>query len=741
MTVVSTRHLIPRVAAAGLAGLVVACGGGGETPPDGRPHGDAGPGANALFDPPTPGGGADWGAIPYPSDLFLDVSGHLTLNTLPTGPEPNQTQVQSLREALHSLGGAGVRSNVYFPVAGTVDPATAEAGASLIDLDASQAGSLVAVDADVLWRQDLSTLVLAPKVGVVFRGNHRYAAYLTSAIHGSDGTAMTASAAFAAAIDGDDDSDPATAAAAENLAPLLAVLPADVKAQLVSATVFRTDDVTAVAQKMRDVVDANTPTITSIDSIYGPGETGATGLEYQFGHQTADAIPGSDNNNPRPQPHSHVALVVHGTVNLPSFVTDTPGVNGWPEFEPDGTPKIKGTEAVKFTLTLPRGTPDWDNLPVVVYVHGFLRTRQDLMTQADTAAARGIALLGIDLAYHGSRTVGGADSRNDLIGTNGPDGFGDSIDLVPALGYFHLNPSGGIAASHPQVMGENMRQSSMDLVAMVELIADGNWSRLNTELAGLGAGLPTRVTFRNDVGLLTESLGGLLTGCALAVEPRLAVAYQSAPAPGFPFPSMVHSPNYSAQFLGVLTNPLDIEDRIVMFDPLMDARFDPIVMLNDNAMERGDALAYAPYILDGSLRGGARPDLVVSMHWGDVYVSNDTQEGYAKALGLAYVPFPAAPMQPPQAPRYVTLDRTPPPVTRNNGGRTAAFVVFHPAGHRALRSVREERNYDQTYPPFVPANPPVMIPDQTVQIHEVWGGLMADHFAGTAPTIRDPYAN
>src|SRR5207253_307041 len=191
----------------------------------------------------------------------------------------------------------------------------------------------------------------------------------------------------------------------------------------------------------------------------------------------------------------------------------------------------------------------------------------------------------------------------------------------------------------------------------------------------------------------------------------------------FPFPSMIHSPNYSAQFLQLLTQPYDVQDRVVLFDAAKDARFEPMIMFFDNVLERGDALAYAPDVADGALRGDSGPDVVLSESWGDVWVSNDTQEGFASAMGLPYLPFPAAPTQPPMPDRFVPLPMASGPVSGNraNGARTGAFVTYHPAGHAALRRYLEERNFQPTYPPFVQIDPATPIPNtQELQSQSVW---------------------
>jgi hypothetical protein len=703
---------------------------------------DATVGGLAVFRPPAPGAGAAWGDLPFPSDLYLDGSGHLALTSLPVGAQATADAVTTLLESLATLEGAGVRSNVYLPVDAALEPASLAAAARLIDLDASAAGALVEVPVEAIWRDDLRLVVLALPRGVVLRRGHRYAAYLTSAARVASGGVLGAPPALAAILAGTA-SGAAEQAAAASLQPLLDVLPADVRASLASATVFRTHDPARDTLRMRDVLvqSAQTPALRSIDSIYGPGETGGRGLQAQFGAQAADAVPGQLNNGPRGQPHGRVALVIQATLDMPSFLSADPGVDGFPHVGDDGTPEVRGRHPLKITLTLPR-IASWSNLPVIVYGHGVGRTRQDMMMQADTAARAGAAMIAVDFEHHGSRLGGtGSDARNDLVGTEVADGFGDYVALLPILNYFHQVESGGIPARHPRAIAETLRQSALDIVSLVEWVADGDPGLLVAALDALPDDPAVRpdLSFRDDVGLLSESLGGLVSGVSLAIEPRIGVAFLSAPAAGFPAPAFTSSPNYSTDFLPVLTGPYDVANRLAPGD--LDAGVDPLVSLFGSVMERGDALAYAPAVADGSLRGGSRPDVVVSMYWGDVWVANDTQEGYARALGLPLVPFAAAPVQPPGVPRFAELTTSAPPISGNADGRTAGFLVFHPAGHTALRNLREDRNYQPMFPPLVIQQPPENIePQQTAQIHATWGALFADHMAGRVPTVRDPYA-
>ena len=726
-----------------LVGLLACGGGGGDgSGPDSNPP----PAATAHFDPPAPMAGAAWGAVPYPSDLFLDDTGHQKLLTVPAGPGALDTNVAALKDGLAAMTGAGVRSNVYFPIDGVLAKASVAGAATLYDLDASTAQQLVAVPADVLYREDLASVIVAPKNGVILRAGHRYGAILTRAATATNGAPLAPSADFTAAIDlATTPADPAVAAAQANLRPLLELLPGDVKGNLASATVFRTNDDLSDTVAMREVIAATTPTIT-IGAVYGPGETGPNGLQALVGSAPADDVPGTDSQAIGAQPHNHVAVIAHGVAQLPSFLSATAGEDGFPTFT-GGVPTIKGTHPVKFTIALPRNST-WVDVPVAVFVHGLTRTRGDMMTVINTAARQGFAVIAIDLARHGDRAVTPVDVKNDLLGTGDtttptPDGIGDNAGLPAAIQFFHLSGnSGGIPGGHPRATGENLRQAAMEVVALVELIADGNWAPLDAALAPL-TGVPDSITFRDDVALITESLGGMVTAPAIAVEPRIKSAYVSDPAAGLPFPAMMHSPNYGATFLGVLVNPFSLDGRIELWDPEKDARFDPIVMLFDTVIERGDSLTYARAMTDGSLRGGTPANLIMSMAWGDVWVSNDSTEAFAAAAGLGHMPMSGteAPPNGLALVRSVTLPALASPVSGNlPGGRTGAFIVFNRAGHRSLRVKAEETNYSPIYPPFQALSPAEPInPTQTAQIHELIGEMLADQAANRAHTIRDPY--
>lgn len=714
--------------------LVGGCGGGSKTPDamplptiDAHPP-DAAPHTAAVFQPAAPGNGQAWGAVPYPSDLYLDGAGLLALTTLPVGPAPDPAAITAMADTLHTMDGAGTWSSVYFPIAGDVDETTLAGHVHLALLPAG--GGLGAeLPVDLVWRGDLHMIVAVPVLGTTLREATPYGAWVDDAVHGADGTPVSRATGF----------DPATE---PSLTALAQALPAATLSHVVTATVFHTEHVTRGLAAMRAVVTATPPVVTAIDQIFStPAE-----LDGLFGVQDPAAVPGGDDSGApvhRPQPHGHVAAVLHGHLNLANFLSASQTVAGFPSFDAAGVPAVQSQSSVKFTLVLPKTTPaSFANLPVIIYVHGINETREDLMYVADTAAAHGMATLGIDLLYHGDRQFGTVtDAMNGITGAAGPDGFAEGMGLLPATHFFQLSPSGGIPQYHPRAMRENLRQAAADVCSLVSFLRSGDLALVNGALAPVG--LPADLSFRPGVAVVTESFGALVTGVALAVEPGIGAAVLSSAAAGFPYPAMVHSPSFSGTFIGIITAPYDLSARIVIGDAKLDPRFDPLVMLYDSALEEGDPVAYAPYVADGSVRGDLGPNLLMGEVYKDETVSNDSTEHLAGIYGVPRVPFTAAPMQPPDPPnRWVVLPTAAAPLMGDAAGgqRTRALGVWHPSTHPFLRLYKGQHRLATDLFPFTPLPMPVVIdPLPIAQLHAQWARFLSDYFAGAVPTVIDPY--
>jgi len=713
---------------------------------------------HALFSPGAPHAGAAWGVLPFPSDLYLDGNGHLKMLSLPTGMNPNTQEVSMLTDTLSLLKGAGVYTNVYFPIDGDLDPATLSGNVKVVDLDGSPGrpaapsdggvsdggtpptAPLTELAVDLEWRKDLQAIVAAPKIGIVLQSAHRYAAYLTSGIKGVDGAPLVASAAFAAAAGRAPTSDPGVMAAHDNVAPLLSALPPATVAQVMSATVFTTEPIGHDVKAMRDYVATHPPAI-AVTRVRGPSE-----LDSACGVQSPTAAPGLSDQMYRAQPHSHIQAIVHGTIDLPNFGRDSANHDAFFVYDSAGNPTVQTLEHAKFTVVLPVAS-SYKNLPVVLYVHGIKHTRQDMLTIADDAAARGWATVGVDIAYHGDRALMPVDNQNDITGDPNPDGFGDANGLTAPIEFFHLAANGPIPAYHPTIMRNNLMQGAVDICSMTSLVVAGDLTPINTALAT--AGLPSNLSFDpRGPAIDSVSFGSLLSGVALAVEPRLKIAALHVMPAGFAFPALLWSAKFSPLFSNLVTGTMDVASRVHLGDSVTDARFEPAVMLWNWALEQGDSFSYAPMLLSGTMRGGVGPSVLLTEPWADETVHNLSEQMYAAALGVPTLitTGSAPPSSPPL--HYATLAPIAGPVAGNIGPlQTAVHIRFYPATH-SLDFRYEEAD---VYAPGVPfASPPAttiwqqMTPNEIqnpiVQVHKAWVGFFSSYFAGAAPTVSDPYA-
>ncbi len=95
--------------------------------------------------------------------------------------------------------------------------------------------------------------------------------------------------------------------------------------------------------------------------------------------------------------HDAIADIYAGAILTPVAVTGASGT-----FNPDPT-KVN-VLPVRFTLTIPTGTPPAGGWPVTIFNHGFGRYREDALLLANSYAAQGQAVISTDVLFHGERT-------------------------------------------------------------------------------------------------------------------------------------------------------------------------------------------------------------------------------------------------------------------------------------------------------------------------------------------------
>lgn len=526
-----------------------------------------------------------FGAIPWPDDLYRDEAGSVQVRDLPAH-DGARDYVDALAVAASELDGFGLTSPVYFFIEGVVDPgslpwspeASLEDTASvfLLDVDTNSADAFRRVPVQVSWQADLGAVVLAPAAGHALFPGRRYAAVLTDRVRDESGAALGASARYATVRDAERGLDDAIDQRLRaSHAPVLETLERRglERTRIAGLAVFTVQTVGTDLADAHEAVLAEgfaPPEVQQVldgsmlDAALGSPTPGTVGVSSELG-----------------APHDHLGWMIHGALDVPTFVSSNATVHGAFERDEVGALRAKRMGNVPFTLWLPMVSTELSSLPVVVFQHDMLRDRSDALALANQLAERGVAVIAMDAPFHGLR-AGNVDTRNRFTNQDQPDGFGD--EAGDFLGASDL--AGDLPAGHPGYYRDAVRQGAVELVALFERLEKGDWSVMGAadpRLADLGFD-PARIGF---VGAGTGATMGLM---ALQQYPGVSAAVLFCAA-GRSVENWADSPARQAVLqsllprLGRPADPFDLVD-----DP---PALWPELGLFQMLIDRGDALAYA----------------------------------------------------------------------------------------------------------------------------------------------------
>jgi dienelactone hydrolase len=402
--------------------------------PDGGPP--PGPAAAVLRVPRGGEPAAAFYDLPYPSDLRLvdgrvDLTGH---------PRPNAIVGDYLDAITAGQRGFGRASAIYLRFDGDLDPgslpataadATAEdAGLYLVDVDpdSPRRGRRVPIDVR-LATASLEVIaapfvVLQPVPGVVLDDATTYAVVATRRLRATDGSPVAAPPDLAAIAGDAAPAEPVLAAAQAAYQPLLAWLDepgGDERADLVSATVFTTQDASGLLGRIRAVIHRDVPAPRPI------------GLKYQTERDGYVRYEGSYDG----------PLFQAGESPFSS-----PDQGGSIELDAAGDPIVQGSERLRFALTLPVGPRPAAGWPVVLYAHGTGGDYRSFIGDgtARRLAAAGLACISIDQVLHGIRNT----------------------QVPPELAFFNYQ--------NPYAARDNTLQGALDDFQLVRLVLGFDWT-------------------------------------------------------------------------------------------------------------------------------------------------------------------------------------------------------------------------------------------------------------------------
>lgn len=646
--------------------------------------------------------------VPFPSDLYLDLSGRLALGEVPSR-RTGAPFFEELRALLRTRDGFSSTGAVHFGIDGTLDPsslpphaargdaASIDDGVLLLDADPASPTRGALVPIRVFYDDVRGLLTVRPARGFSFGPGHRWVAALTNTLRDVSGAPLAPSTEFLAARSG------GMPAIDEALSALEAAgVP---RTSVAVATIFTTEHPgTALLATRAAVHGAPAPSIT-IDRVI-PGPEGD--LDDFFGVPAEDRpgvdVPAMGAPEERAMQHTTVARVILGHFTAPRMLTGAGTDVGIPLLDASGAPMAGPLEEVPFLLVVPSGV-DVSTLPVLVVHHGFNASRVTGLVFADTAGRAGYAVLAIDAFQHGGRADGAIDEIHNLRGSPGPDGlFETNVASVSArtFGLAGPPPELELFPSYPEGA---FLQFAADVMSAVRMIRESDLSPLRGADASLGT-----LGFRPDhLVYLGISMGSVIGASVLAAEPDVRAFVLNVP-PGSVVDTLCEGAEFRSLATGPLSNVLGIRGP---FDEVArSCANDPIVDLFRWALEPIDPLALAPHFFDEPLMAGPRPDVLWLMAANDQLAAPPATESMVAVAGVSGVgEFP-----------FAEVAATTLPVTANretaSGPVTAVAVRCSPCSH----GLPEVRGGSSTYadpldPPLVRRETPSMFDNPIEALH------------------------
>jgi hypothetical protein len=633
---------------------------------------------------------------PFPSDRFTVADATQLTRLRVNLPKPDcaarPNDCQNL-DVINTLDGFNVQPRLSIPFDGPIDASTVTSDTViLVRLGLAPrrgAGARRVGINQVVW--DVATNTLHVEADELLDQHTGYGLIVTRGVRDALGHPVEPATAFRKFIH----SSP-RGQTSDLKAYRLALLRAMIAAALVGvrphevvvASVFTTQSVSAISEKLRDQIKLGTP--APADFTLGPG--GARSLyplhaltDIQFVRQTGTApmfstvstaflaltltAPGA------------VGAVAFGKYASPVYLTAERRIPL--EGTRLGTPQVQGTNDIVFNLILPAGTPPPGGWPVALYGQGSGDTKEGgPYVVASTLAAHGIATIAINAVGRGGgplstlRLLRGSDPPISLpAGGRGIDVNGDGV-IGTTEGSFALAPHGIIRDRDAKL------QTVADLMQLVRVIQVG----MDVDGDGVADLDPARIYY------FGWSFGGIYGGVFLAAEPDVRAGVLVAP--GGPPLEFVRLSPLNRPSLGALlaarvpslinlsgtsfNENLPLRDRPPVVNTVPGAM--EIQELLDNfewAGQAGDVVPFAAHLRRAPLRGVESKPVIIQFARGDRTLPNPATTAILRAGDLA---------------DRATFYR---------------FDLFLAANPTTPPSINDAHSFHLTIPPFAPVPPEV----------------------------------
>jgi Bacterial virulence factor lipase N-terminal len=633
----------------------------------------------ANFDLSSPQGG------PFPSDRFTVTDSSQNTGLRVELPKPDCTERPSDcadLEVINKLDGFNVQPRLSIPFDSAIDVASVTStNVFLVSLGSTlpggdSGGQIVGIN-QIVW--DTFTNTLHVESDELLDQHTRYVLVVTKRVTDADGKAVKAANAFLNFIDDSNTAstgDPALDAYRSSLRDALAQIDAAgviARGQVVSASIFTTQSVTAVLEKIRDQIKATTP--APADFLLGPDGTRTVFPRSMVTTWVYNQQRLADPTKPLTDVPLQISLVdvVPGVGTIAFGRYSSPDYQVHPgEFIPrvgtlSGTPLVRGTNTITFVLFLPSSPKPAGGYPVAIYGHGGGTLKISSGLVAAKLAQQGIATIAID----GPGVGFGPASRftftfKDLTSVTFLSG-GRSIDQN---GDGNITGAEGGGSTTIQGNSDFWLQRAADNMQLVREIEVG--MDVDGDPAADRDLDPSRIYYHGSSG------GGYLGMMLLAIDPSIRVAVLTNPgslaeqrrlAVGVfrgsvgaelqsRVPSLINSPYGITSLDGLAVGPPLFNENmplragaslsVVLQDGSSQVIQSPLkntvpgaadiqqVLENVEWVNQAiDAIAYAPYLRQNPLNGVPAKSVIIPFANGDRVVPNPMTTAMLRAGNLA----------------------------------------------------------------------------------------------------------
>lgn len=628
---------------------------------------------HALFDLDTPAGG------PFPTDRFTVADASQNTRRRVNLPKPDCDQRRSDCEDLdviNTLDGYNLRPRLSVPFDGPIDVSSVNRSTVLLinlgsTLDESDGGGQVVGINQIVWDPDTNTL--HAKSDELLDQHARFAVIVTNRLRDVEGQPVEASEAFRRFRHEVRGEYKHALLEAIHAARRLGIWERDI----VTASVFTTQSVTAVLEKMRDTVKAMPP--PEADFNLGPD-----GTRTVFPLADVTSITWSQHTRYSPRDEFVAVPLARELALLRDLI---PGAVGWiaygkytspeylvhpGEFIPPvatrtGTPQIQSTMDIYFNVVLPSGSMPPNGWPVAIYGTGANGTKDTWLPRVATSmAARGIATVSINFYASG---FGPLSSLTVERAFGGPVTFLSGGRTIDQNGNGEYESLEGFEAVPPLVaIRDAYRQTVIDWVQLVRTIqagvdVDGDGAQdldpsriyqFGNSTGGVMGTVFMAVEPSVRAGVFNAAGGSIvewsrLSGVTGRVREGLALARREPPLLNSPGISILDGVPISGPFFFENIPPRDglplrvgLEDgtSVVIQSPVINSvngamEIQEVLDKKEWVMQAGDPLAYAPHVRKSPLDGVPQKSVIVQFGKGDRNTPNPTVTALLRAGELA----------------------------------------------------------------------------------------------------------